>query len=138
MEGLPCLLRFPFALTDQYFEHQYMIKRRTTAPRSIGAGNRCFEIGSELPEIDEAFDALQIVAFGGQFPQTLFNVEEPRHPPHHVRFRDNGLNQGAADSATVFGGVQFLMRIRCFGLSDVDGAWTPPPKIARLLEIRYL
>src|SRR5437868_2665044 len=62
-----------------------MIKRRTTAPRSIGAGNRCFEIGSELPEIDEAFDALQIVAFGGQFPQTLINVEEPRHPSHHVR-----------------------------------------------------
>src|SRR5438067_3034871 len=46
-------------LQDQYFEHQHMIKRRTTAPRSIGAGNRCFEIGSELPEINEAF-ALQI------------------------------------------------------------------------------
>ena len=93
-----------------------MIKRRTTAPRSIGAGNRCFEIGSELPEIDEAFDALQIFAFGGQFPQTLFNVSRKRssmsknpgiHPTMSaLRFRDNGLNQGAADSATVFGGVQ--------------------------------
>src|SRR3954464_1856348 len=95
-----------------------MIKRRTTAPRSIGAGNRCFEIGSELPEIDEAFDALQIVAFGGQFPPTLFNVEEPRiHPTMSaLRFRDNGLNQGAADSATVFGGVRLPGR----GLEAAD------------------
>jgi hypothetical protein len=51
------------------------------------------------PEIDEGFDALQIVAFGAKNPGIC-----PIIPA--LRFRYDRLNHQAAGSATVFGGAQ--------------------------------
>jgi hypothetical protein len=66
-------------LQDQHLEHAHGIERRTAALGSIGTGNRCFEVEPKDLEIDDGVDAFQIVAFGGQFLQTLVNGEEPWH-----------------------------------------------------------
>src|ERR1700740_3042802 len=121
-------------LQDQHFEHEYAIIRQPAALRSIGAGNRGLEIGTENFKINQALDALEIVSLGGQLPQTLVNVEKPRTPTRHVRapLRRPRIESGQHRFGYSFwrrptGSCQDREGREAAALQDVRGAAEPLP-----------